>query len=523
MRGKLLPCVPRCKLATVGTNADPGSRPDAAADEAAEHGHDALTDDRAGVGRPSGRERVFATTGVMTAIFLGAVGQTSLVAAMPAIVADIGGFDRYAWAHTAYLVAATITTPIAGRLSDLYGRRALFLAGLATLAVGSAPVVLVGNMTQLALLRAVQGLGGGIVMASSAAAVADLYAPRERGRIQGLIGAVVFLSIVLGPLLAGLLADAVSWRWILLVNVPAGLLVLSLVARTYPRIRAAAGDAGPALPLSLYRNRTVTAGAALMILTSFGLYGNILFVPLFFQAVQGFSATGGGGILAPLGLGVVLGGLVSGQLISRTGGHYRLHAIAGTVFMAAGTFLLAGMGPETTLGLASVYLVAVGWGAGAMGTTVTVAVQNSTPFGMVGAATATLQFWRLVSGAAGLATLGAVLAARFAARLEASLSDAARSVLAPGQLDALKSDPQVLGDPSAAEALRAALAEAGPAGAEAANELLATLREAVAGAVGDAFVLCAATTALSIVAALFLESRETPAGEGPGDAGFRPQ
>ena len=491
--------------------------------------------------RPSGSQRVLATTGVMMTIFLGAVGQTSLVTAMPAIIADIGGFDRYAWAHAAYLIASTVATLVAGRLSDIYGRRTLLLVGLAILAAASVPVVLVGNMTQLALLRGIQGLGGGAVMACSTIAVADLYAPRERGRIQGLVGAVVFLSIVIGPLLAGLLADTASWRWILLINVPAGLLVAAVIARTFPRMSAAAGTAGgtgnaetagtagttgstgtvgaaaSVMPLSLYRNRTLTAGAALMILTSFGLYGNILFVPLFFQAVQGFSATGGGGILAPLGLGVVLGGVVSGQLISRTGGHYRLHAIVGTVFMAAGTFLLAGMGPETELGLAAVYLVTVGWGAGAMGTTVTVAVQNSTPFAMVGAATATLHFWRLVSGAAGLAALGAVLAARFASRLEASLSVAVRSVLPPGQLDALKSDPQVLGDPAAADALRAALAEAGPAAAGAANELLAALREAVDGAVGDAMAMCAAAMTLAIVASLFLEPRETPAGEGLGD------
>ena len=479
--------------------------------------------------RPSGSQRVLATTGVMMTIFLGAVGQTSLVTAMPAIIADIGGFDRYAWAHAAYLIASTVATLVAGRLSDIYGRRTLLLVGLAILAAASVPVVLVGNMTQLALLRGIQGLGGGAVMACSTIAVADLYAPRERGRIQGLVGAVVFLSIVIGPLLAGLLADTASWRWILLINVPAGLLVAAVIARTFPRMSAAAGTTGTTgttgtvgaaasvMPLSLYRNRTLTAGAALMILTSFGLYGNILFVPLFFQAVQGFSATGGGGILAPLGLGVVLGGVVSGQLISRTGGHYRLHAIVGTVFMAAGTFLLAGMGPETELGLAAVYLVTVGWGAGAMGTTVTVAVQNSTPFAMVGAATATLHFWRLVSGAAGLAALGAVLAARFASRLEASLSAAVRSVLPPGQLDALKSDPQVLGDAAAADALRAALAEAGPAAAGAANELLAALREAVDGAVGDAMAMCAAAMTLAIVASLFLEPRETPAGEGPGD------
>ena len=514
-----------------------------------------------GVERPSGRRRVLATAGVMSAIFLGAVGQTSLVTAMPAIVADLGGFDRYTWALTAYLVASTVVTPIAGRLADIYGRRVFFVVGLAILMAASAPVVLVTDMMQLVLLRAVQGLGGGIVMANSVTAVADLYAARERGRVQGLIGAVVFLSVVVGPLLAGFLTDVASWRWIFLLNVPAGLLVLGVILYTFPRARPAAADSGldfpgmaaltaavtavmlalarageqqawtspqvggllafglvaaaafvliesradaPVMPPALYRNRAVAVSAVLMVLASFGLYGNMLFTPLFFQAVQGLSATGSGGILAPLGLGVVLGGIVSGQLLSRTGGHYRLQAVAGTLLMAAGTYLLSSMSRETGLARAAAYLVMVGWGAGATTATLTVAVQNSVPFRMVGAATATLQFWRLISGAAGLAALGGVLAARFASGLEAALPPAVRAALAPGQLDALKSNPRVLGDPSATDGLPALLRDADAAGAGAADALIGALNSALAGAVGDAFTLCAAVTALSVAAAFFL-------------------
>ena len=497
----------------------------------------------------------------MATILLGAVGQTGLVTAMPAIVADLGGFDRYSWALTAYLVASTVATPIAGRLADIYGRRVFFLVGLTIFMAASAPAALVTSMTQLSLLRAVQGLGGGILMANSVAAVADLYAPRERGRIQGLIGAVTFLAVVLGPLLAGLLTDGASWRWIFLMNVPAGLLVLFVIVRTFPDVPPAAGDrrldypgmaaltlavtpvmlalswaggqhawsspqvggllgAGlvmaavfvliearadaPVMPLALYRNRTVAASAILTVLVSFSLYGTILFTPLFFQIVRGASATGSGGLLAPLGLGVVVGGVAAGQLLSRTGGYYRAHAAAATSLMAAGAYLLSTMNEETTPAPAAAYLMVLGSGVGATFSTLTVAVQNSVPSGMVGVATAALHFCRLVSSSAGLAILGAVLTGRFASRLDTAVSDGVRASLAPGQLEALASNPQALGDPAAADALRTALAQTGAAGAQAADELMRGLGAALAGAVGDAFTLCAIVTALSVGAALLL-------------------
>ena len=508
----------------------------------------------------SDRRRNPATGGVMAAVFLAAVGQTGLATAMPVVVADLGGFDRYAWATTAYLVASTVVTPITGRLADIYGRRLFFVAGLAVLIVGSAPVWLVTNMTQLAAWRVVQGVGGGMVMVNGMAAIADLFAPADRAKAQGLLGAVIFLAAVVGPLVAGQLADNASWRWIFLLNVPAGLLVLVFIARTFPAARPAAdrgldyagmlaltlavtpilvalswsGEqppwrsppagglfafglvmtaafvtieskaASPVMPLHIYRDRVVSASVALTVLASFCLYGTVLFTPLFFQSVQGVSATGSGGMLAALGGGVVLGAVGSGQLLPRLGGNYRLVAVLGGCLMSGGIGFLASMDAATGLAGAAASLVAVGAGIGALNTVVTVAVQNTVPFAVVGVATSALQFFRLVSSATGLALLGAVLAVRSAARLAAGLSDEVRAVLAPGQLEALQSNPRVLDDPAAADALRASLAEAGPAGAQAADALIAGLNAAVAGAVGDAFALSAAVTALSVVAALFL-------------------
>lgn len=508
----------------------------------------------------SDRRRNAATSGVMAAVFLAAVGQTGLATAMPVVVAELGGFDRYAWATTAYLVASTVVTPITGRLADVYGRRLFFMAGLAALLVGSAPIWLVTNMTQLTVWRVVQGVGGGMIMANGVAAIADLFAPEERAKAQGLLGAVIFLAAVVGPLVAGHLADNASWRWIFLLNVPAGLLVLLFIARTFPAVRPAAADRGldyagmlalalavtpilvalswsgeqppwrstmasgffvfglamtaafvaieskaesPVMPLHIYGNRVVSASVVLTVLSSFSLYGTVLFTPLFFQSVQGVSATGSGGMLAALGGGVVLGAVGSGQMLPRLGNDYRLAGLIGGCLMSGGIWFLSSMSAGTSTGSAAAYLVAVGAGIGSLHTVATVAVQNSVPFAMVGVATSALQFFRLVSSGAGLALLGAVLSMRLAARLAAGLSDEVRA-LAPGQLEALQSNPRVLDDPATADALRASLAEAGAAGAQAADALIAGLNAAVAGAVGDAFALSAAVTAVSVVAALFL-------------------
>ena len=509
----------------------------------------------------SDRQRNAATSGVMAAVFLAAVGQTGLATAMPVVVADLGGFDRYAWATTSYLVASTVVTPITGRLADIYGRRLFFVVGLAALLVGSAPIWLVTNMTQLTVWRVVQGVGGGMVMANGMAAIADLFAPEERGKAQGLLGAVVFLAAVVGPLVAGHLADNVSWRWIFLLNVPASLLVLAFIARTFPTVRSAAADrrldyAGmlalalavtpvlialswsgeqppwhsplasglfafglvmtaaflvieskaesPVMPLHIYGNRLVSASVVLTVLSSFCLYGTVLFTPLFFQSVQGVSATGSGGMLAALGGGVVLGAVGSGQMLLRLGNNYRWAGLIGGCLMSGGIWLLSSMSAGTSTAGAAAYLVAVGAGIGSLNTVATVAVQNTVPFAMVGVATSALQFFRLVSSATGLALLGAVLAMRFAARLAADLSDEVHAVLPPGQLEALQNNPRVLDDPATADALRASLAEAGPVGAQTADTLIAGLNAAIAGAVGDAFALSAAVTAVSVVAALFL-------------------
>ncbi len=523
----------------------------------------ALSDRQPGL---SERQRRAATTGVMAAAFLAAVGQTGLATAMPAIVADLGGFDRYAWPTTSYLVASTVATPLTGRLADIHGRRIFFVVGLAILIAGSVPIWFVADMTQLTAWRVVQGVGGGMVMVNALAAIADLFAPEDRAKAQGILGAVMFLAVIAGPLAAGWLADNATWRWFFLLNVPAGLLVLFFIRRTYPAARSAAEDRGldhagmtalalsvtpvmvalswsgerqawnsplavgvfafgllmaaafvlieakaksPVMPLHIYADRTVSASVTLAVLAAFCLYGVAVFAPLFLQSVLGASATGSGGMLAALGGGIVLGAVGSARLLSLLDGSYRLTALLGGVLMCGGVWLLASMSAGTSLASAALYLVVVGAGMGALNTIATVAVQNSVPFAIVGAATSALHFFRLLSSALGLALLGSVLAIRFSARLAETLSDEARALLAPGQLEALQRNPGVL-DSAAADELRASLVEAGPAGARAASAVIDGLNAATAGAVGDAFALCVGIAAVSVVAALFLGAGREP-------------
>ena len=509
----------------------------------------------------SGKQLVLTMTGVMLAMFLAAVSQINIATAMPRIVVDLGGFDRYTWAATAYLVASTIAIPIAGRLADIFGRRIFFVLGLAIFMIGSIPAGLSQSMNQLIASRAVMGVGGGILMANSFAAAADLFPPAERGRYIGLIGLVYGMASVIGPPLAGFITDAFSWNWVFLMNVPAGIPVLWLLARTFPRIAPkdekqkldypgmvaltlavaclmialsrggvhygwdsfqVGGLLGfglamaviflviesksdsPIMPLDIYRNRAVAVSVMVTVLTGFGLHSTALFTPLFFQGVLGSTATGSGGLLTPMMLGMVVGAIVSGRRISRIGEGYRRQALISAGAMAVGIYLISTMNENTSFAQAAAYVSLAGLGLGGTMSTSNLAVQNSVPFRLVGSATSALQFSRLFSGTLGLAVLGVVLTASFSSRLEETVSESVRAALAQGQFEAIKQNPRMLVDPSAIDALRAGFAERGLDGVQMADTFLGTLSAALVGGLGDAFTLSAIVVGLSFLAALFL-------------------
>ena len=506
------------------------------------------------------RQLLPALSGVMLAMLLAALSQTIVATAMPRIIIDLGGFDRYTWASTAYLVGSAVAIPIVGRLSDMYGRRIFFLLGIAVFMMGSVPTGLSHTMTQLIAFRAIQGIGGGIIMTTSLVAIADLFPPKERGKFQGLIALVYGMASVIGPTLGGFITDNLSWNWIFLFNVPAGIPVLLLIARTFPRTRPeiekhspdypgmatlvlavvpillALSWAGvqyewsspqtigflafglvmavafvviesrsdsPIMPLDAYRNRAMAVSVVVMFLSGLALYGSIMFVPLFFQGVLGASATSSGSFLTPMMLAVVFGAILSGALLRRTE-RYRRQALFSTGLMTTGMLLLSAMNERTSFAEAVGSIVVMGLGLGGTLPVFTVAVQNSVPFTFRGFATSLLLFYRLVGGMMGLAVLGVVLTTRFSQRLEGMLSDTVRASLSPDRLDAIKSNPRVLFDPSTADALRTEFAKAGADGVRMTDMLLDALNSALAGAVGDTLTVGAVAVALSVVAVLFL-------------------
>ena len=520
------------------------------------------------------RQVILTMVGLLLALFLAALDQTVVSTAMPRIIAELGGFDRYTWVTTAYLVASTVSVPIVGRLTDIYGRKIFFIGGIAVFLVGSVLAGVSGSMNQLIASRAIQGLGGGVIMANSFVAIADLFPPEERGKFQGFLGVVFGMSSVIGPTLGGFITDNFSWNWIFLINVPVGLPVLLLIAWLFPKINPevesrkldypgmvtlvlavtpvllalswggvqyawlspqvlgflafglAMGVAfvviesrsdSPIMPLEIYRNQMVAVSLLATFLTGFGMFGAIIFIPLFFQGVLGASATSSGSFLTPMMLGIVFGATLSGQLLSRTGGHYRIQAIIGTGLMLVGAILISTMDTGTGFIRAVGYIIVLGVGLGVTFPTFTLSVQNSVPFRLMGISTSALQFYRSIGGMLGLAVLGAVMAGRFASKLEEIVPADVTAVLPPGQLDAIKDNPQALVDPSAVDKLKAGFAQAGPDGPRIVETLLGSLKPALAGAISDVFILAAAVIGLSLVVSIFLHRSGFTAPETRGD------
>jgi EmrB/QacA subfamily drug resistance transporter len=401
---------------------------------------------------------------LMVVLLLAALDQTIVATALPRIVSDLGGLSSYSWVFTAYLLATTVTVPLYGKLGDIYGRRPLFLAAISIFLLGSALCGLSQNMAELVGFRVLQGLGAGGLFPLALATIANIVPPRDRGRYQGLIGAVFAASSIGGPAIGGLIVDNTTWRWIFYVNLPIGGIALAVVALAMPK-RAprkehrldiggatllAAGTAAlllglvwggrqyawtsghvigalavsalvlaaftlverrvpePILPFDLLRNRNVAAGVASMGLVGMAMFGTITYVPLFVQGVIGTSATSSGVVLTPLMLGAVATSFLSGQWVSRTG-HYRLNALLGPIVLGAGMLLLWRMGISTTKGEAARNMVVAGIGIGMMMQIFVLTVQNAVPAHAMGSATALTQFSRSIGSTLGVTVMGVIV------------------------------------------------------------------------------------------------------------------
>jgi EmrB/QacA subfamily drug resistance transporter len=413
------------------------------------------------------RQTFIAIVGVLLGMLLAALNQTIVATALPVIVADLGGVAHYSWVFTGYMLAATVTTPIYGRLSDVYGRRPFFIAGILLFMAGGVVGAAAGSMTLLIAARAIQGLGAGALMPLAIATIGDLVPPSDRGRWQGLTGAVFGVASILGPTTGGWIADNADWRWVFLVSIPVALVALVVVATTlripphpergthvdYPGAALlAAGltalllaivrggqeapwgsgeivglfalgaallvvfawwerrQEQPIVPVELFRIRTVTAANLAGFATGVGMFGTIMFVPLFVQGVLGGSATSSGLVLTPLMLAMMATSVGSGQIITRTG-RYRWALIAGPVVMGAGFALLSTLGARSSQAATTLAMVVAGLGLGLLIQNLALVVQNAVPSRHMGAATSAAQFSRVVGGTVGVSVMGAILVA----------------------------------------------------------------------------------------------------------------
>src|SRR3954447_17451972 len=431
----------------------------------------------------SQRQMLVAFGGIMLATLLAALDQTIVATALPKIVSDLHGFEHLSWVVTAYLVTSTVTVPLYGKLSDLYGRRLLFVVAISIFLAGSALCGAAQSMGELIAFRAIQGLGAGGLLPLAQSAIADLFSPRERGRYQGYIGAMWATAAVAGPLLGGTLTDAASWRWIFFINLPLGAIALLVVARTMPRggeVREHSIDFGgavvltvaitglllacvwggttypwgswqvllaavvgvvllvafvlieqrvrePLLPLSLARERTFAISACATLIIGAVRFGVTIYAPVYVQGVIGASATSAGVVLIPLSFGWVLAAATSGQIVSRTG-RYRWFPVLGSALVLTGTALLTTLDTGSSRLAASAFLAIIGLGMGSMFQVYVIATQNAVDTTQIGVATAGLQFCRTMGGSLAVAALGTLLANRLATELVHELGAAAGRV-----------------------------------------------------------------------------------------------
>lgn len=444
------------------------------------------------------REIMTLMSGLLMGMFLAAIDQTIVATALPTIVGELGGLQNLPWVVTAYLLTSTTSTPLYGKISDLYGRRPVFQAAIVIFLVGSALCGLSQNLTQLIVFRGVQGLGGGGLIALSFVIVGDVLSPRQRGQYLGYFSAVFAVASVAGPLLGGLFTDHLSWRWIFYVNVPIGIVALIVTSRVLrlPRpererpsldilgavllaaavvclllvaewggrrydwgsptivglcVAAAALLAlfvaqearadEPVLPLRLLRNRVVATCIVMAILSGAAMFGATIFLPLFLQAVSGVSATNSGLLLAPLMLAVTVSSIATGRSTTRTG-RYKVFVVVGSALAFVAVLCMTTLDDASASVTVSGFMVLLGIGMGMSIPVMNVATQNAVPAADLGSATSTLMFVRTTGGALGVAAFSTLMLTRLRDGLatlpEATGLDVETLVSGPKQIQALE-------------------------------------------------------------------------------------
>jgi EmrB/QacA subfamily drug resistance transporter len=424
---------------------------------------------------------------VLLGLFLGALDQTIVGPALPTIVTKLAGNDIYVWAVTIYLLTSTISVPFWGKLSDLYGRKPMFMIGIVIFLIGSALSGLSQNMTELIAFRGLQGIGAGSLFPIALAVIGDLFTPAERGKYQGLFGAVFGIAFIVGPLVGGFLTENIAWNWIFYVNIPVGLISLYFIWRLLPTVKTARatrnfdflggaiftvaisfllvgltqkGQTDPAthqlyswtaptvggfiaialvgialflwaetrakepiVPLDLFRNRTYAASMVATFFAAFAFFGAIIFLPRWFQIVQGYSPTFSGLAALPLMVGLIGSSIASGLIVARTG-RYKWLTVGAIVLMGVSTLLMTQLRAETPVPIVWLWMFIAGVGVGPTFAVFTLIVQNAVPFHLLGVATSNLTFFRQIGGTVALAIVGTIFASSFHGELAPQMTAA---------------------------------------------------------------------------------------------------
>jgi EmrB/QacA subfamily drug resistance transporter len=502
------------------------------------------------------RETVLAVAGLMLALFLVALDQTVVGTALPKIIADLNGFEHYAWVTTAYLLASTAMIPVIGKLGDIYGRKWFIISGVAIFLAASALCGAAWGMTELILFRGLQGLGAGMIFSNIFTSVADIFPdPARRAKYQGVFFSVFALTSVIGPTMGGWITDNLSWRWVFYINLPLGvfslfalpvvlhqsarrlgvkidylgaatitasvvslLLALSWVGEGYDwdatRVVIGFVVAGilfaafipvelkatePVIPLSLFKSRVFSSAALLMFMVGIAMFGVILYTPLFVQGVLGKTATGSGTVLTPLVLSMTAMGIICGQIIARVK-RIKPFMIAGSIVMTFGVYLLTTLDVDSTQRNVALSLMVTGFGLGPLMPSATLAVQSTVEKRLLGVTTSATQFIRSLGSTVGTAVIGSLVTSGYADYLVNNAPPQA-----PGRLiDALK-DPNALVSDQARNSLDR-VASAFPGGEQLVEQILQVSREGLSDSLHDGFVFTLVAVSAAIVAALLMKN-----------------
>jgi EmrB/QacA subfamily drug resistance transporter len=518
------------------------------------------------------RREIYSTmAGVLLVMLLASLDQTIVDTAMPHIITDLQGFSLYTWVTTGYLLTSTVMVPIYGKLSDIFGRKPIFLIGVVLFLIGSAASGAAQNMVQLIAFRAFQGLGAAALMPIAMAVVGDLFTARERGRWQGVTGSIFALSSVLGPTVGGWITDHASWRWVFYVNLPVGIAAMLVLIFLMPTLHSqrpgkaiidylgaillAAGTvplllgftwagsqyvwlsvqtigllAGaviliaifiiyeayrerhnrqPIIDPSMFKNSVFSASVLITMITSMGMFGSAVFLPLFAQGVLGFSATESGLRLVPLMGGMLVSSMLAGQLVARFG-RYKWIAFVGMAITIGGSLLLLRLNINSTNMDLIIAMIVLGLGLGFSMSLYTIIVQNAMPT-RIGQATSGLTFFRSIGSTIAVAAMGSVLNATYVPGYHNALSASLKKLLSAQAINTFN-DPNVLLSPSVQQQFQAQLAHFGTAGQTIYTELIQAVKVGLTSGIHSVFVFSTIMMCLGFVAIFFL--KELPLSDG---------